>query len=604
MQKIKNANSSHPFIVIIVIGFLVTILMRIPRISGPYGLDGFTLFWEAQKLLEGHYLDWYINPFTIVGAFPFSSYPIGSLFIMAFFILIFNQMETTIFVFSIILSVLTFISSYYLGTKLFKTHTYQLIFALIYTNAPTLLFFSYYTSSARLPLLTIVPLFLVLILELNKKFKLREFIFIIIILFLMFFLHRMSLIYLFFLFALFLGMIIPEKFKNKMKFDTSRVKTNIIAIVIIALIMYVIGLIIIPLGNLGAKNPLLFSTNDIYINIIIGDFTDALFNWGILPFFLPLGILELVNKTPFMESYFKKQCNYLFVIFLPLLIILSEPAFARLILLPMICLLATLGIIFIAKRLQNIHFLNLTTIFIVLFLFLYHFYWRPVEIYLILIVILMILVFVLNIRDDFRIYNYSINLSKNKIPGLFIVLFLFFSLFIIDSKSSLVVEGPILPYMSDEEEAISQYLNKFEPKMFTAYSNVIEQRIAAKSGWLTLRSIHYVSLLIVNYYNKSQIEANAQLKPIHKWIDPELFTRNIAGEELFNLLMSNTTRVVKWLVNKLTIRFFISLINSTNYEVSGTIFNSIFIQDLFDNHNPVFQTKNFNVWDLTNITGI
>ena len=84
---------------IILIAFIVNILIRIPRILLPQGSDGFIAIWEAQLILRGEYFSNGFNILTLLGLVPFSGYPIGTLFILCFFLLITgnNIIATTLF---------------------------------------------------------------------------------------------------------------------------------------------------------------------------------------------------------------------------------------------------------------------------------------------------------------------------------------------------------------------------------------------------------------------------------------------------------------------------------------------------------------------------
>ena len=575
-------------------------MIRIPRISGPYGFDGFYLYWETQKLIEGQYFDWYINFFSFLGIYPFSSYPIGSLLILAPFILVFNDLELSILAYSIVLSSFAFLSSYLLGKELFNSSKYRVLFALFYVNNPVFLFFSYFTSTARLSLLVMVPIFLIYLLRFLEDRKVKDLLLTGGTYILLLFLHRLSFIYSFLLLIPLFYYVIPIQIKTR--FEKLIYYKKYLIITLLAIFIYLIGIILLPSRNLGTKNPLPFSTGQFLFDTIIGDMIDALFNWGLLVFLLPFGLLVIVKTELYAEICSKNICKNLFWLFFPLIGIVTEPAFSRIILLPLVCLLSILGVFALTKISFGDIILILVSSFIVLFLNLYNIFWRGIDFYLPFVFILFFLVLLaigLKKRLSFQFPQYK----NHYVSSIVIITFVFFSLFVIDSKSSLVELKPVMPYMSDEEVLISNYLSQREKGTFAAYSDMLESRIAAKTGWLGLREFHSGPLMILNYYSKSEIESTSVLKSIFDWNDVYIFEwEGFTSEGLFRHLMwkTNTTTGLE-IINNVNLRFLITRIESNNIEDDIYVSFSIFIQDLNNNYSCPFTTQNFCIWDLANL---
>lgn len=66
------------FIVIIII---ISYVLRIPTHKGPLFTDSWYLIWESRLFFSSYVTKLIIHPFSLLGAYPFSPYPIGSLFI-------------------------------------------------------------------------------------------------------------------------------------------------------------------------------------------------------------------------------------------------------------------------------------------------------------------------------------------------------------------------------------------------------------------------------------------------------------------------------------------------------------------------------------------
>ena len=66
--------------------FLINIVIRIPRMLSPQGLDGFYVVWESELFLRGEYFKKGFDFYSLLGLHPSSGYPILTLLIMSFFL--------------------------------------------------------------------------------------------------------------------------------------------------------------------------------------------------------------------------------------------------------------------------------------------------------------------------------------------------------------------------------------------------------------------------------------------------------------------------------------------------------------------------------------
>ena len=156
----------------VLIALIINLIIRIPRMLYAQGLDGFLAIWEAKLILNGDYFSNGFNIFSLLGLTPYSGYPIGSLLILCFFLLIAGRnVMISILLFDLFFTILFVLCTYFLSAELEMKHPTNLFFILIMTTLPNILSFSYYTSSVRYPFFAILPLVLTLFLKFNKEKK-------------------------------------------------------------------------------------------------------------------------------------------------------------------------------------------------------------------------------------------------------------------------------------------------------------------------------------------------------------------------------------------------------------------------------------------------
>jgi len=190
---------------------LLSIVIRIPRVPGILGNDAFIVLWMGRVLSEGYLTIWTLSPFSLLGLYPFSDYPIGVPLIIAGMMILGLPLEVIVLIISITSSIIGTAGAYYLGVALFGERQKGLFFTIFYTFSFVFLNVTYYTATSRGPFLAILPWFLFYSVKLLKgadtpywklteegltlaaESKMRQAFFVLILLILLFFSHGIAL---------------------------------------------------------------------------------------------------------------------------------------------------------------------------------------------------------------------------------------------------------------------------------------------------------------------------------------------------------------------------------------------------------------------------
>lgn len=154
--------------------FIINICIRLPVGGNMYGNDAFAVVWMARAIDNYWYEAWFLNPFSLIGLYPYSTYPFGFIFVLSLFFKLGLSVDLTIYIYSIFLLLLCILSCNLLSGFIFKKKQYKYWFTFFYTTNLTFLNFSYWTCSPRGPLLSLIPLILYFNLRLLKKRNLKN----------------------------------------------------------------------------------------------------------------------------------------------------------------------------------------------------------------------------------------------------------------------------------------------------------------------------------------------------------------------------------------------------------------------------------------------
>jgi hypothetical protein len=267
----------HPILYI----FLLNVIIRIPPVLHAMGDDGFIVVWMAKAIQIDNFPIWIINPLSIFGLYPFSTYPIGGPLILSIIMIFFSE-EISIAIFSLLFIGIAILTCYYLAKLIFRENqTLIILFVLFYTANPIFIQTSYWTSTLRGPFLSLLPLLLFYNLDLYNKFEWKKLILFCLSVLLVSLLYQLIFIYPLYLISSVLGFVIKNQdFLNRKYLPIY---------LIIYLVSFIIGILIFPIDPQQTSEFLI--SNDSIIGIIWNLLVDYLLKIG---FILPLAFLGFI----------------------------------------------------------------------------------------------------------------------------------------------------------------------------------------------------------------------------------------------------------------------------------------------------------------------
>lgn len=315
-SKILDWFSSKYFVLTII--FLVSILIRIPRINNPYGDDAFQILWMAQAILNGALTSgnsWIIHPLSFFGFFPYSHYPPGVPLLVASFLFVGFSLKSTLVIINIFLLAFTLIGLHKITQVLFQESLLKYLY-MVFIVLGNVDFYrgTYYTISARVFIMSLSIWFFYYLFLIYTEGKIKNYLWAIVFLCLMIISHRLAFIHFVSVFALItlkIGSLPVIKPKLTKMYGKNWVKYGIY---VITLSLMVLGFFYIPITPGSFWVP---SFNiDRKLRIVIGLLSSYITRLGVFAFFLPLGVIRFTQlRKQFVTN------NYLF--FLPYALLLS-----------------------------------------------------------------------------------------------------------------------------------------------------------------------------------------------------------------------------------------------------------------------------------------
>jgi len=636
---------------IILIVFIVNFLIRIPRMLLPFGSDGFLAIWEAQLILRGEYFSNGFNILTLLGLVPFSGYPIGTLFILCFFLLITgSNIIATILLFDIMFIVIFVISSFYLAEELDFKQSTKLYFILFLTTIPNILSFSYYGASPRFPFFAVLPLILMLLLRFNKRKKVTPLIIAISLSIILNFIHRMALI-LFGIIALSILFFLIEKlsktdFLNNYHTKKIIVKEDKFEILsakdrkrktrnikfynyfkqrlwVISLIIFVLlGFLVFGLNfnnvyfrakfNVFCYIMTIFNSEIIYL--ITQPIIDQWFHYG--PSFLLILISIIILLIPKMHDILNKinisKAN-LYLIFFVLCFIPMYQLIYSVYFISYIVAIISANLLDSFQNKKFRHYIGPICGFVVgTFIVLNHFLTETKVLpYLILAIFVLSLSLISLITLSFKKLRYNLPRNFRKLYNktkAYVIFFFFISIingmFVVD-RSSLFAKrvNSIYEHLTTEERDIANFLTQNGFGTFESFDNTLSIHIAVLSGWYFIQDQHNIGVFLLENRRADEIQCNFTL--FINWPNMELFNCDLThGREILYRGLFVTECYTYYALNILKrykIKFFISSRHTnSSYGWQYTII-SRFIESLYDYVPLVMTTENYFIWNTSRL---
>ena len=624
---------------ILIVGILsaLNLIIRIPRfITTAQGLDGFYVVWEAQQILDGVYFSKGANLGYVLGLYPFSGYPVGTLFIMSFFLLLTGgNIMASILIYDYFFTTIFVVGLYFLSKKLnLKTYS-TILFVLFASTQPIVLQYSYFNSSARLPYYAIIPFVFGLLIDwIQTKKHIKLAISIVLVIFLGF-IHRMSLLLVIVLligFVLFLEEYLKsnDRFKERINVLKMRITSNKAAKYLIErswLILILLSYIVSPFIFMDVYRPA-FDLNEIisiengFLVFIFRYFqmiADQWFRVG-LPLILSFICLIILLFPRFTDVIKKinssKRVRTMLILTLPFLLLANNVYsyyffFFAYALIPA----AVLNVLEFKnmKLLTKSVSLIISSFIVFFYILIYHIAVREVTLYVVVSGVLFGLIsttlILIQFHDKLKMKGFSNLLNKRKLELLLtltIILLFTNSMFQTDRHASYFNRDDILfSYISDEEMELASFLKEQGMGIFDSFDHVLSIHVAVMSGWFFLQDMHGISILLQSKNITTINDYICSFRPFWQWNERELFACDFRSGSLnYKDLVTNpyNDSLVIDILSSYNMNYFISRKNSSVIEFWDGKIDSSFISSLMESSVPVvFSTDNFLVWNISTI---
>jgi len=553
--------------------FIVSIIIRIPRIPHMIGSDAFEVLWMAKAIAFGEGMKWIIHPLSVFGFYPFSFYPVGFPLIIACFLKLgLSDLSTSVLI-SIFLVLIAEIGVIKLSKELFSKKSLQILFVFSFIFSPNFIKLTYSTLVSRAPIMALSPWLFYYLYKFRREKKKRDIIWILSIIIFSTLIHRMWIIFIILLIIFTVGYYIDKHIEKAIKkLKNLNDYLPLIITIITILFLCVIGYFFFGVTDARLVSPW-FSDEKIG-GLIINAIIDYGFRIGAILIFFPFGVYSLLKIKK------QKEEHRYFLVFIIIFLAFSWtfPLYITVVFLPMYLWISIIGLeklnsYFSKKNLKYKNFVfYLIPIFYVIFNVSYAFLitnsWNYLTIFFVLSTSFFIIYFILKKRfyEKFNFKKININLKYM----FFHLSLLFITLTIVDGQIIFASRYFPYPYISTEEIMIADLINEIgiNGSIFVAQAEVA--RHISGYGFLpTLAGFHHGQQIYYDWGDLEEIKSNTTLSL------SEVFRGNF-----FEYLNIDPEFAIFFAVNNL---------QYTNVEMSNYIksLNIQYVIALKDNHDVI-----------------
>jgi len=634
---------------VLIISLVINLLIRIPKMLYAQGPDGFLAIWEAKLILNGDYFSNGFDFFSLLGVYPNSGYPIGSLLILCLCLLMTGKrVMLSILLFDTIFTVIFTYCVYYLANTLELKSPKNLYFTLLITTLPTILDFSYYQSSARFPFFALLPLVFAFLIHFIKKKKIVYLAIAVVISFCLNFLHEMALMLIpIILIAIFIYLVEiitkrdfifdlhnkeilinqpkideVENRKSKAKkhftslFNYIKQRFWIFSIIIFSLIGFVIF-------GLNPSNVIEASKFNIYCYlkviidcdiayIMIQPFVDQWIHYGIVfvLFFVSIILMCIPKFNNLLKDINNNSSIIKLICFILPFFIVYQIVYSYYFLIYIVAIVVAIFLQNVSNKKYRLYIFPVCGLISSIFIALYHLLVAKVLPYFIVGlfvgIISFISLFLLASKKVKMYFRLKIGNSFNKYHFNTIIIFaiiLFNSVFILDRHVIYSnFDNIYYTYMTEEEVDISNFLLENGFGTFDSFDTIISTRIAALSGWYFIQDTHSRSVFLLE--NRTLDELDNRLTPISSWLKLQFFnsTATYGRAVLYSLINDNCYSIQSLMILKAyNLKYFISLRSANTSYIWERTIESVFIRSLYDYVPIVKTTENFYIWNTSTL---
>ncbi len=562
-------------------------------------------------------MDWLVNPLSYFGMTPFSSYPIGSVYLLGFFLGLGVSLEVAVNLYVAFFCIICGVASYQLMKYLFDNELTCLLGVLLYQLMPIIYTFTYNMATSRALVLALVPLLILYLLKWTNTGKNKYLLYSFIMIPFLMLLHRMSITYFVFL-AVVIGLRLLYKlpFRKLIPIKSPRTFNRV---VVISFFLSMVGLLLSSFVIFG------FNSKNIVPDILLPPLTlglpqdllgfslDYFLFYGPMLFLAFIGIWQILSqiwKTNTVFVYTNSNQFILILLLAPFVLFLTQPAYARHLLAPIVLCLAMYGLQLAKKSSTRLSVLILLTVPFATFFLLYDILWRDIGFYVMVSTVSLfgILIFGILLNNHQRLHKTIRVSERNHMRIRFVIvlsIILVMTLVNNDMRVSSEMDGILIPtFVTEEEVVIANYIkeNRYH---YSGQSVIIsshyypEVRIAAYAETGCLADGHGTSILISGYLNGDEVLENSTLDVVGNFFQGVLYDYPLTTKHLWLQIMHGDYNdpVIYDLIFRLNIHYFIGLKGSDNaLYSSGSPFQSEFRVTL--SAPIVFETAHYVVYRL------
>lgn len=221
------------FLLTFILLALLNVILRLPTTPHEIGWDSFAIHASANTISTFGYAKWWLNLSGVFGFYPYSYASAVPFFLSGISQLTSIDMEWTIWVYCVLISMLSALTAYLMASSIRDDQLFSLIVAILYSISSGILYFTTWTVSTRGLFIVLLPLFIYLLLKSRNSKK--NMILLLSLCILLAAIHHLF----YFLAILFIAIILTFFiFKTKIILYLNRVNPNLESIIIIVCFIF------------------------------------------------------------------------------------------------------------------------------------------------------------------------------------------------------------------------------------------------------------------------------------------------------------------------------------------------------------------------------
>ena len=599
-----------------IIIILVAILIQIPRTKGMLGSDAFEILWMAKALEQNlsQNTTWLIDPLSYFGYYPYSFYPIGFPFFISIFLKIGFSIEAIVILFSYCEIIVAGVGIVKLSRIFFEKKIYQYSSLISYLFAPIFIRLTYFTLTARGPILALTPWFFYYLFRSKEKQFLGSAIKQITILLLMIMIHRLWVAFIPLVVIFFISHLILRYVEIKKTIDKRKIVFYII-FTILTIGFMSLGYYYFRIDQSKITSP--WFSNESVFGLLINLVIDYGLRIGIFALFLPFGIYFMIKGDSFNEekhqelTWFKLICSTLFISFVWTYTVYSTVAY-----LPMYILIMNFGLRFIFEHKKKNS--RLFALIVLLgFSFLYSLaysllfsnsYVYPIIFLVIVIIPTTIYLVLSNLeKTKFKVQKLLIRIKKEHIVvACLITANIIFSLTTVDGQIITSEEEFPYSYISQDEIDMCNFLSSENITGYIYVANFqVSRRIGGYGFFPTINANHHAQQLYYGWVTQEEIRNNLTFNFYYFLTNPNILTGLPTPEmslvsEIQAWQVNSSAHLNRLIDNKIQYAVVLKDSNGILYPYHSSIYGvsfSLFIESL--NNLPVlFETEHLMLFKI------